>query len=108
MKTWHLELLFVAALLILPAYLGGWLGFISMFAVLFTFCHVQVSTRLYEADLNRPSPSVHCHEFLSTYLILKELLWVFIFLITGAYPAIIGSVVLLAYPYWRQFYRRYL
>jgi hypothetical protein len=78
----------------------------SALAVHVTFQHVQIATRLHEADQARPDAHVECHAKLTEYLAIKEAAWIAVFLMTGAYPAIVGSLVLLAYPAWRRVYLR--
>jgi hypothetical protein len=109
LPTWAWELLVVWAILSVAAWVGGASGlqWLSTAAVLLTFAHVQVATRLEEAEARRTRVSVHCRRWLTRYLVAKESLWVVLFAVTGAWPAVAGCAVFLLYPSWRALYRRH-
>lgn len=106
--TWVWELAFVTAVLALVALVSGGTGpaWLAALAVVLTFAHVQVATRLDEAEMSRPVAVVVCRAWLDRYLVAKEAVWVALFAITGAWPAVVGCAVFLLYPGWRRFYRR--
>jgi succinate dehydrogenase hydrophobic anchor subunit len=116
--TWHYEglvagsILFIVAALTSPypetqqmwhaewkQFLVTWL---SMFAVFGSFLHAKVGYRMSEAMKASDAPSVSCHEWLGKYWLSKEILWFFVFLLSGAYPAIVGNVIFIIYPAWRK------
>jgi hypothetical protein len=104
LRTWQKEALAAAAILSSVALLNGaraidWLG---AAAVLVTFFHMQVTSRLSEAY--KTGDEVECHAKADQYLILKETLWLFYFLSLRAYPAILGVIFFMVYPYWRKYY----
>lgn len=75
-------------------------------AVFFTFQYLSVSFRLLEAQEKQNEVTVQCYQKLPYYLWAKESLWMLVFLLTGAYTAIVGNVLFLVYPGWRKFYLR--
>jgi len=107
MKTWVKELLFVTLVLS-----GVWVGtgmkpveLIGTSAVIFTFCFVQVATRLDEASEKDPNAAyrVHCRKWLTRYLVIKESLWFWYFSVMGAWSALVGVTIFLLYPFWRKY-----
>lgn len=112
MKTWKAEVLVAAAVLAAAALAGGAraIDALSALAVLATFCHVQVAERLRENHVAAHSPReianiVHCHHWLTRYLVAKELLWVAFFVATRSWPALAGCGLFLLYPVWRRWWR---
>lgn len=116
--TWHYEtmvaaaVIFVVAILttpepwmhvgdrfILSAFMVNWL---SAFAVLGSFLHMKIGYRMSEAMAEMQAPSVSCWEWSGRYWLGKEILWFFVFLFSGAYPAIAGNVLFIVYPAWRS------
>ena len=75
-------------------------------AVLFTFQYMTVSYRLMETQDKQEEVTVACYKILPKYLWAKEMLWVLVFLLTGAHTAIVGNVLFLLYPFWRRVYLR--
>ena len=71
-------------------------------ALLFTFCHMQISSRLAEAKID--GREVYCYRLQTFYLIAKEISWVSLFIISELYLAIVGPIIFLLYPAWRGFY----
>lgn len=115
--TWHYETALVACLLIItavctspnpfgPLHIEGWKQFavvwFSAGAVLGSFLHAKVGYRMSEAMIASKVSNESCHEWLGSYWLAKEILWLFVFLISGAYPAIVGNVIFLLYPAWRR------
>jgi len=39
---------------------------------------------------------------ISFYWISKEFLWLTVFILSGAYPAIVGTILFILYPLWRK------
>jgi hypothetical protein len=126
-KTWHLEASFDAALLgavvvlTTPTDASAWLGAL---AVWLATRHASVADRLREAEelrqhtervipvgalalpIVRPAGGVSCLRWLDRYLVAKELCWILYFALLGAWPALVGALRFLVYPYWRRWYRR--
>jgi len=75
-------------------------------AVLLSFAHAQVAERYAEKDRERTVPDVSCRAWLRRYFIGKEALWVIYFATRGAWSALVGCGVFLAYPAWRAWWRR--
>jgi hypothetical protein len=113
--TWHFEGMFAALLLCLVATLttpqpwvgiGTWRAFgitwVSAAAVFLSFLHGKVGYRMSEAMATTGASSVHCYEWSGRYWLGKELLWFVVFLLSGAYPAIVGNVIFMVYPAWRE------
>jgi hypothetical protein len=108
-RTWHVELVFVALVLALVVLLTGdgpadWL---TAAAVLLTFAHAQVADRLAEEQAARPVAAVECHAWAGRYWTAKEALWALSFIFAGLWPALVGAGVFLVYPVWRGAYRRW-
>lgn len=110
--TWHYEtyitavILFIVAALTTPdpqeelrQFLITW---ISAFAVLGSFLHAKVGYRMSEAMEAAAMPEVSCYKYSGKYWVGKEVLWFFVFLLSGAYPAIVGNVIFIIYPAWRK------
>lgn len=108
MKTWHIEIAFVACALAATtsATHGDWRAWIACAAVVCTFAHAQIADRLAEREASRARPLVECHHKAARFFVAKEALWVVFFVATDAYPALAGCALFLAYPVWRRFWRR--
>lgn len=116
MKTWQVEMLVVAAVLVgvvLSTHRYAdpveWIG---AGAVLLSFGHAQVADRLAEnmAFTARATGvggqiSVECFRWANRYLVGKEALWFVYFVMHGAYSALAGVVLFIAYPFWRAWWR---
>lgn len=110
--TWHYEalvagvvLLAVAALTTPSPYVNlrqFFIGWISAFAVMGSFLHAKVGYRMSEAMEAADMPDVSCYKYSGRYWVGKEILWFFVFLLSGAYPAIVGNVIFILYPAWRK------
>lgn len=108
MKTWHLETAVAALLLSLttalftPNRLTDW---VAVLAVLASFGHMSVASRLEEAQGKKEVALVSCVLWLRRYLWAKEGLWIFTFLLSHLYPPLVGSVLFVFYPVWRRYHR---
>jgi hypothetical protein len=107
-RTWHFELLTVGLTLgaVLIATRAPLVEMVGSGAVLASFAHGQVSDRLAEKDAARAVPEVHCVAWARRYFLAKEALWLVYFVTKGAWSALVGCTVFLAYPAWRAWYRR--
>lgn len=109
MKTWISELLFVITILTCVLAYNGINGpeIFGTLAVITTFCYVQVATRLDESIRNKQDHDsgheVHCRAWLTRYLLLKEILWCAYFSLLGAWSALFGVAIFIAYPFWRKY-----
>lgn len=116
MRTWKKELAAVIVILAMVWFFsgGGLIEAVGSIAVIFTFCHSQVAFRLEEQhrdNLEQPDGSINvhtvdCFRWQSRYFCFKELCWLLYFSALGAYSALVGVFVFLAYPYWRKLHRR--
>lgn len=115
--TWHFETAFVALVLVSvasvtspsiqslsdPEYLKSFLViWLSVGAVLGSFLHAKVGYRMAEALAAQQAPTSSCYEWSGKYWLSKEILWFLVFLISGAYPAIAGTIIFILYPAWRK------
>ena len=115
--TWHTEALFVLTILSISAFIShkGWVEWIGVVAVFFTFMHASVAERLAETEkirnkiLNPPDYLivVHCYHKLEKYFYAKEVCWCAYFFILGAWSALVGVFIFLLYPIWRKSYRKH-
>lgn len=116
MKTWVLEAGLAA--LVLGA-VAGFTGndvvaWLTAIAVLLTFCHMQVSARLGEAEEDRIRQGystvaavehrVECYRMLVFYLVAKEACWIAVFYLLRSWPALVGVPLFLLYPLWRKYW----
>jgi hypothetical protein len=107
-RTWHVEMLVVGAVLSAVVLLtgGSSLEWIGAGAVLLSFGHAQVADRLAENEAKREDPAVDCHRWATRYLVGKEVLWCAYFVLHGSWSALAGVGLFLAYPLWRGWHRR--
>jgi hypothetical protein len=117
-RTWHFETAVVAAVLLVVALAsgGGVLELVGAGAVLLSFGHASVADRLAEAERERRAyvkldgdtdkHAVECHRWATRYLVGKEALWLVYFVALGAWSALAGVALFLAYPVWRRWWRR--
>lgn len=108
LRTWHLESAVVYAVLAAVNLSTGadaleWLGAV---AVALGFHHASVSSRLAEAEAERPVPSVECYRSAVWYFVGKEVAWFAYFALKGSYSALVGCVVFALHPLWRRWYRK--
>lgn len=108
MKTWKLEMLLVALVLlgVVIATRGGWLEALGAVAVLAAFGNAQVAWRMAESEATKLKPDVECHKWSGRYLFTKELLWLAYFVAHKSWAALVGVGVFLLYPLWRRWYRK--
>jgi hypothetical protein len=108
LKTWHLETLVVAMILVVTNLLTRRGGFewVGSLAVLLSFGHASIGDRLAERQLLMERPDVECYSKLIWYFVGKELCWIAYFLHTRSYPALVGCGVFLLHPPWRRWYRK--
>jgi hypothetical protein len=137
LKTWHLEAAFDAVLLggvVLttePFSAVSWLGAL---AVWLSARHASVADRLREAEEERQAQfiafrafqrkeheldgvrlpperpgtdAIHCVAWLDRYWVVKEICWISYFIALGAWPALVGALRFLVWPWWRRLYRRW-
>ncbi|MEI8224186.1 MAG: hypothetical protein WCG20_03635 [bacterium] len=112
-QTYFIEYAFVAIILIAVA-IGsgkGWIEWIGVAAVFLTFGHASIAERLREREalrhLKRSPIEVACYWKLPYYFYAKELLWLLYFVCIGAWSALAGVFVFLAYTPWRSYYRKW-
>ncbi len=108
MRTWQGELAVVGTVLggVLLATHAPLVEVVGAGAVLASFAHGQVSDRLAEKEAARARPEVYCHAWARRYFLAKEALWLIYFVAKGAWSALVGCAVFLAYPAWRSWWRR--
>ena len=110
-QAWVLESAFVLIVLLTTAIVSGkgWIEYLAVLAVYFTFKHASVSERLREAnDANSKTATAEttsCANKLNQFFILKEILWVAFFALSGAWSALAGCGIFLLYAWWRKAYR---
>lgn len=111
MKTWKVEMLFVASVLLVCNMIAGspkGLELLAALAVLLSFGHAQIADRLAEKEDKRSVPEVECYKKLWYYFLGKEACWFLFFLLSHAYSALAGVFIFLAYPFWRKVYRAHV
>lgn len=112
MKTWQGELLVVSAVLGGVVFVRGApaIEWVAAAAVLASFAHGQVSDRLSEQEgvraTQQSGPAVECWRWSRRYYVLKEILWAAVFFASGAWAALVGVALFLAYPLWRAWWRK--
>lgn len=101
-RTWQLEACFVALVLSAVALVSrkGAIEWLGVAAVLITWMHASVADRL----AAQPH-AVECHAWARRYWIAKECLWFVYFAWLGAWSALAGVVLFLAYTQWREAWR---
>lgn len=112
MKVWKTEMLIVACALMSTniAVSQSLVEFVGGLAVLATFGHIQVASRLHEQALDfarseGTTSFVDCSYMFNRYLVAKELLWVSYFILHESWSALVGCGLFLAYPIWRRIRR---
>lgn len=108
MKTWQFEMFVVALALSATVIATGapLIEWLAAAGVLFSFAHGQVSDRLAEKEASREKPGVDCYRWSLGYFLSKEIAWCAYFIARGAWAALVGCGLFLAYPLWRRWYRR--
>ena len=109
MRTWHIEAAVMAAVLAVTVLVTGnqpieWVGACAVFVMT---RRVSVANRMQESEASQPAPSTDCYPWFQRYLVFGECLWTVYFLLLGAYSALVGVALMLLYPVWRRFYRRW-
>lgn len=109
-KTWMYEQAFVALVLatVVIVTRGGWIEWVGAIAVLLSFAHGSVADRLAEAEERRTVKHVECYRWARRYFLGKEMFWLIYFVAHRSWSALVGVGIFLAYPIWRQVYRRKL
>ncbi len=108
MKTWKVEMLVVAVILLTVNFFAQKLFSIEILAaiaVLLTFGHAQIADRLAEKEAQREEPEVECFRKMWYYFVGKEIFWLLYFFLNHSYSALVGVFVFLFYPVWRRIYR---
>lgn len=118
-RTWHIEQLVIAAVLIAVALGsgGGTLELVGAGAVLLSFGHASVADRLAEGEAQRrryvkfcggddDGHAVECYRWAVRYLVGKETLWCAYFILHRSWSALAGCGLFLAYPVWRRWWRK--
>ncbi len=107
LKTWHIELSVVAAILCCVTYFANnnLINWLTVCAILVTFNHGMIGDRLQERQSKMDIPTVECYYKLNGLFWKKEVLWIAVFLLSKNYAAIVGSALFFLYPFWRKFYR---
>ena len=107
MKTWQYEFATVILILFIVNLLTKTLFSIEILAalaVLLSFGHTQISSRLAEKESLKNNPDIHCYKKLYYYFIGKEMLWLIYFFANKSYSALVGVFIFLIYPVWRFWY----
>lgn len=107
-RTWQIELFVVASIEFAVALVFGRTAFelLGALAVTLSFAHGQVADRLAENEAARLSPDVECHRWATRYFVGKEIVWISYFVGLGAWSALVGAGLFVAYPLWRRWWRR--
>ncbi|MDQ3018924.1 MAG: hypothetical protein M3Q64_03575 [bacterium] len=114
-KTYQVENITVFTILIMVliatrSELNIW-KWVELLAVFFTFLHASIAQRLEERQrqrhLDHGEAEVDCYYKLPWYLVGKEILWLITFVYLGAWAALAGVMIFLAYYPWRSIWRKY-
>jgi len=107
-RTWHLETAVVAATLaaVAIATRSGPVEWLGSLAVLASFGHASISSRLTEREETRERPEVECYRWAARHWIAKEFLWACYFVAHHSYAALVGCAVFAVHPLWRRWYRK--
>ncbi len=116
LKAHHLETVIAALILSAVATLSGrgWVEWIGVFGVTLTFEYQVLSTYLREHSEARKKvhgPTAKDAAVLTEIQVLyylKECVWIAYFLFLGAYSALAGTMIFIAYGFWRRLYRKTL
>lgn len=111
-KVHYFETGLVLLILSLTALLSGkgWVEWVGVFGVVFTFEYQVLSTYLREhaEARKRTGKSVKSdfiYKEIQFLFYAKEIVWITYFLLLGAYSAIVGTIVFICYGIWRRLYR---
>ena len=107
MKTWHFESFFVLAILLATTIIthGRWQDYLAVLGVWLGFGCTSISERLRERQ-STTSSKVECSTLMTTYIFLREFVWICFFISIKSYPALVGCFINICYPYWRMFWRK--
>ncbi|MFA5987031.1 MAG: hypothetical protein WC797_00035 [Candidatus Paceibacterota bacterium] len=88
----------------------GWVEWVGVFGVVFTFEYQVLSTYLAEHGEARKRIGKHVksdfiYKEIQLLYYTKEIVWISYFLLLGAYSAIVGTIVFICYGVWRRLYR---
>ncbi len=89
----------------------GWIEWLGVFGVIFTFEYQVLSTYLREHAEAKKKRGVHgksdgFYKEIQILYYAKELIWILYFIVLGAYSAIVGTIVFILYGTWRKLYRQ--
>ena len=111
-KAHYFETGFVFVVLAVTAILSdkGWVEWVGVFGVTFTFEYQVLSTYLREhaearKKIGRHVISDFIYKQIQFLFYTKEAVWITYFLLLGAYSAIVGTIVFISYGIWRKLYR---
>ena len=111
LHTYQLEMALALGILIATALISqkGWIEWIGVVAVFISFGHMTLSDRLAEREavLHKSRIRKNVHTMLNAYLVSKEILWFAYFILVGAWSALTGVILFLAYPLWRRYWKKY-
>ena len=110
MKTWKIEMLVVAVLLLtvnICTHKFYSIEILASIAVLLTFGHAQIAARLAEKEAKRTVVEVDCHGMMWLYFFGKEMFWLLYFFLNHSYSALMGVFIFIFYPFWRLIYRNF-
>ncbi len=113
MHTWQVESIIVAFVLLTTAYISnkGWIEYLGVCAVFFSWMHASVANSLEEAQRRKypdaTQAEVSCYPKLIKYFYIKELFWCAYFFLLGAWSALAGVFIFLTYQYWRKVWFRF-
>jgi hypothetical protein len=111
MKTWMIESLVVAAILVavnIFTHRIFTIEILASIAVLLSFGYASIGDRLLEQEAARTIPQVECYRKMNYYFMGKEFFWFLYFFLNHSYSALVGVIVFLAYPVWRSVYRKHI
>ena len=88
----------------------GWVEWVGVFGVVFTFEYQVLSTYLAEHGearkrIGKHTKSDFVYKEIQFLYYTKEIVWISYFLLLGAYSAIVGTIVFISYGIWRRLYR---
>jgi len=106
-KTWHFESAIVASLLLAVWWTTGHTAaeLLGSAAVFCGFCCASITDRLTEQEAVRVKPAVSCYRLFWYFFVGKEAFWAVYFTWKGAWSALVGVAIFMAYPLWRKVWR---
>lgn len=92
----------------LRVWLADW---IMLVGVYYTFHYISVARRMEEAEHRRATSGEHtyvaCYHKITSYFYRKECLFFLGFLILEAWSALLGALLFISYPHWRNAWIKY-